>query len=75
MIRTLLSTVAFATLVVTGAVSANAQSASGAYLAARQAAKANEFDTAASYYTQALARDPQNVGLMEDMIFAQLGAG
>ena len=74
MTRTLLSTVALVALVASTGV-AVAQTASGAYLAARQAAKGNDFDSAASYYTRALARDPQNVELMEDMIFAQLGAG
>ena len=52
-----------------------AQSVAGPYLAARQAAKSSDFETAAEYYTMALARDTRNAGLMEDSIFAQIGLG
>ncbi len=49
--------------------------ASGAYLAGRQAAAANDFDAAAQYFVQALARDRRNAGLMEDAIVAFLALG
>ncbi|MFL4470281.1 tetratricopeptide repeat protein [Tateyamaria armeniaca] len=54
---------------------APANSLSGAYLAGRQAAIRNDFEASARYYTQALARDPSNVGLMEDTIATQLAMG
>ena len=54
---------------------AAADSFSGAYLAGRQAAIGNDFEAASRYYTTALARDPANIGLMEDAIAAQLALG
>ena len=52
-----------------------ADSLSGSYLAGRQAAIHNDFEASARYYTSALARDPSNIGLMEDVIATQLGLG
>lgn len=54
---------------------AQARSAAGAYLAARQAAMQSDYQAAALYYTQALARDRLNPSLMEDTIIAQLALG
>ncbi|MEM8731271.1 MAG: tetratricopeptide repeat protein [Pseudomonadota bacterium] len=47
----------------------------GSYLAARIALINSDFREAASYYTQALTRDPQNPSIMETMITAQLALG
>lgn len=47
----------------------------GSYLAGRAAKYENDFAAAALYYTQALARDPQNPLLMENVVFAQLAMG
>lgn len=52
-----------------------AQSNSGSYLAARSAAMQSDFDQAASYFTQALTRDPTNVALMESVVVSQLALG
>lgn len=52
-----------------------ADTLSGSYLAGRQAATHNDFEASARYYTSALARDPSNVELMEDVIATQLGLG
>jgi tetratricopeptide (TPR) repeat protein len=54
---------------------AMAQSVAGAYLAGQHAAFHNDFDAAARYYTQALARDPNNAEMMEDAIVAQIALG
>ncbi|WP_262386699.1 tetratricopeptide repeat protein [Roseobacter fucihabitans] len=52
-----------------------AQSNAGAYLAARSAAIQSDFEQAASYFTQALTRDPRNFGLMESAVASQLALG
>ncbi|WP_413877828.1 tetratricopeptide repeat protein [Tateyamaria sp.] len=52
-----------------------ADTLSGSYLAGRQAAVHNDFEASARYYTAALARDPSNLSLMEDVIATQLGMG
>lgn len=52
-----------------------AQSVAGPYLAARSAAMQSDFEQAASYFTQALARDPGNISLMESAVVAQLALG
>ncbi|MEM9578476.1 MAG: tetratricopeptide repeat protein [Pseudomonadota bacterium] len=73
--RTLLtSMVAMATSIALAAPLA-AQSIAGPYLAARSAAVQNDFEQAANYYTQALARDRSNVELMENAMIAQLALG
>jgi tetratricopeptide (TPR) repeat protein len=54
---------------------AQAQSVSGAYLAGRHAAVNSDYTQAASYYAQALARDPQNVELMESTALSYLSLG
>lgn len=52
-----------------------AESGLGAYLAGRHAIFDSEFDQAAGYFTRALAADPGNVGLMENVIISQLALG
>lgn len=47
----------------------------GAYLAARQARYASDFDAAAQYYTRALTSDPSNPQLLENALIAQLAMG
>lgn len=75
MIRTLFGSAALAALVAFTPVMGHAQSIAGPYLAARQAAILNDFEAAARYYTQALARDPANPSLMEDAVVGQLSIG
>ncbi|WP_189678768.1 tetratricopeptide repeat protein [Seohaeicola zhoushanensis] len=52
-----------------------AQSASGSYLAGRQALFLSDFDAAATYYSRALARDRGNAQLMDSVVLAQLALG
>ena len=52
-----------------------AEPSSGAYLAARSAAVTGDYDAAARYYTQALARDPSNPDILENASFALLALG
>ena len=47
----------------------------GPYLAARSAAVTGDYDAAARYYTQALARDPSNPEILENASFALLALG
>lgn len=47
----------------------------GAYLAARAAGLANDFERASAYFDQALSRDPDNPFLLENAIAAALGLG
>ena len=54
---------------------AAADTASGAFLAARQAITGNDFRAAATYYTRALIRDPSNPPLMESAVLAHLAMG
>jgi tetratricopeptide (TPR) repeat protein len=54
---------------------AAADTASGAFLAARQAMNTNDFRAAATYYTRALIRDPSNPPLMESAVLAHLAMG
>ena len=50
-------------------------SPAGAYLAARSAAVNSDYAEAARYYTEALARDPGNVELMESSVLALVSLG
>ncbi|WP_299624868.1 tetratricopeptide repeat protein [uncultured Tateyamaria sp.] len=79
MIRTLTSFSAGLALACALAVSltgpAPAQSVAGAYLAGQHAAARRDFDAAAQYYSQALARDPSNAEMIENAIIAQLALG
>lgn len=47
----------------------------GAYLAARHAGFAGDYQAAATYYTQALARDPSNLALMDRATLSFVGTG
>lgn len=62
-------------LTLTLALPAAAQSVAGPYLAARSAALQSDYEQAASYFTQALARDPGNVAIMESVVVSQLALG
>ncbi len=75
MMRRLLTPIAAVGLSLALAAPLAAQSIAGPYLAARSAAIQNDFEQAASYYTQALARDPGNLELMESALVAQLALG
>ena len=52
-----------------------AQTESGAYLAARQAARNSDFESAVQYFTRALVQDPDNPNLMESVTASQLALG
>ena len=52
-----------------------ADSASGGYLAGRLAARDHNFIAAADFFTQALARDPSNAQMMENVIISNLALG
>ena len=54
---------------------ARADSATGAYLAARHAAVLNDYENAATYYTRALAKQPGNVEMMEQAVLYKVAAG
>ncbi|WP_323783905.1 tetratricopeptide repeat protein [Leisingera sp.] len=71
----ILRTLSCAALAAVSAPAAQADGLAGAYLAGRAATYDSDFAAAALYYTQALARDPQNPLLMENVIFAQLAMG
>nr|WP_229801353.1 tetratricopeptide repeat protein [Tateyamaria omphalii] len=75
MIRSLLSSVALAAVLAATPHIASAQSVAGSYLAGRHAAITSDFEAAARYYQAALARDPGNAELMEDVIVSQLALG
>jgi len=67
-------TCAAALLLTTGPM-AVADGLAGAYLAGRAATYDSDFAASAKYYTRALVRDPQNVTLMENLVYAQLALG
>ncbi len=54
---------------------ATGDTVAGAYLAARHAAAFSDYQKAAEYFTQALARDPNNQALLEDTLTAFVGLG
>lgn len=56
-------------------VPAQADGNAGAYLAARQASFASDFEAAADYYTRALLRDPANLSLLENALTAHVALG
>ena len=64
-----------AALVVLNAAPVIADSGSGAYLAARQAAIASDFEASAEYFTRALVQNIDNPQLMESAALAQLSLG
>ncbi|MGZ2256738.1 tetratricopeptide repeat protein [Roseobacter sp. A03A-229] len=71
----LMTTTAALALSVTVAMPLAAQSIAGPYLAARSAAMQSDYEQAATYFIQALARDPGNPALMESVVAAQLALG
>lgn len=71
----MIPTVAAAVLLASASIPVTAQTVSGSYLAARSAALQNDFEQAATYYAQALARDRRNPELMENLLIAQLSIG
>lgn len=52
-----------------------AESLAGSYLAASQANYENNYEKAALYYSRALANDPQNLGLMQNLLLAWIATG
>ncbi len=62
-------------LMVLSSSPAAAESLAGSYLAGRSASLQNDFASAAAFYAQALARDPQNVELMDNATLAHLALG
>ncbi|MBY6067532.1 tetratricopeptide repeat protein [Leisingera aquaemixtae] len=71
----ILRTLSCAALMAAAAPAVQAEGLAGSYLAGRAATYDSDFAAAALYYTQALARDPQNPLLMENVVFAQLAMG
>lgn len=57
------------------ASTAFSEAQSGAYLAARQAASDGDYRAAADFFTTALVADPNNSGLMEASIMAEVQTG
>ena len=73
-----ISTGAFlAAFLAAGAATAQAadQPSAGAYLAARNAASASDFAAAATWFSEALTRDPKNPALLENTAAAYLSLG
>lgn len=54
---------------------AQAQGLAGAYLAGNQANRDNNYEQAARYYAEALARDPSNPFLLQNALLAFIGKG
>ncbi len=52
-----------------------ADSLAGSYLAASQANYENNYEASARYYARALASDPDNLDLMQNLLLAYLGKG
>lgn len=57
------------------ATPARATEAIGAYLAARHASMANDYEAAAEYFTKALAQDPSNPAILESAVVAYVSLG
>ncbi|MEM9147005.1 MAG: tetratricopeptide repeat protein [Pseudomonadota bacterium] len=57
-----------------GGTPASAQGIAGPYLAAEHAARISDFETAATRYGQALARQPDNTALIDRALLHHLGA-
>jgi len=64
--------VAFGGVLVTGV---QAQDASGAYIAARQAAMAHDYQPASQYFARALSQSPQNMALVAQAMSTFLAVG
>ncbi len=68
-------TVALSALLATLSLPVLADGMAGAYLAARQASYGSDYDAAARYYSEALAKDPANPVLQENAVLAFLSLG
>lgn len=75
MATSLLRKLTLSLLLTTTAISVQAEGLSGAYLAARQATYASDYEAAALYYTRALANDPSNPILLESAVLSYLSLG
>ena len=56
-------------------VAEHGQGLAGPYLAARAADQAQDFPAAIEYGSRAIARDPQNTGLLQGLLLAEIGQG
>lgn len=70
-----LRTTVFSALVAAVALPAMSDRDAGAYLAARQAAMAHDFQASAQFLIPALVRDPSNPALLEQMVVTQISLG
>ena len=70
-----LKSVSVIALVSMAPASAMAESLAGSYLAGRSAVIDNNFEAAAQYFGTTLARDPQNVEILEQSVLAYLALG
>ncbi len=75
MTRKLLRVLATAALLGTTALTAQAETNAGAYLAARAASFESDFETASKYYTQLLVQDPSDPFLLENLVVTNLSLG
>lgn len=66
---------AFAAAGAAGIAPASAQGLAGSYLAGKHAANVSDVEQAARYFGEALARDPENLSLMEQALIYQTAAG
>lgn len=72
----ILRPIGLAALLVAPALPALAQDdLSGAYLAAREADRSGDYAAVVEYGTRALLADPDNTGLLEGLVMAQIGLG
>lgn len=71
----ILSVVAAAQLALAPVTATAQEGFAGPYLAGRVASFYNDYENAARYYTQALARDPSNLPLLENATLAFIGLG
>ena len=74
-LATLARRAALATAFAVSALPATASSLAGAYLAAMQADFRDDYGEAAAYYDQALALDPENLGLLTNAVVAKVAMG
>ena len=75
MMRKLTTSLAAAAITISAALPGAAQSNAGAYLAGRHATMHSDFNEAAQYYAQALARDTSNLELLDNTALAYLSLG
>ena len=75
MIKSLLRSTSALILGAVLAVPVFADASAGGYLAGRQAARDNDYAAAAEYFARALARDPMNAAMTENVVRAYLALG